>query len=171
MSLSGRSNVTFDPKVCHFTTVPMILYPPKVSSEHLVDDVGTSVNHHRNDPKVTILIKSAAFSSKTGASCAISTLYFPILPSYFSILRLYFLLVSCSNFSDVSDVIIWYFKKSTRTARVRYAREFRNPLSQRHSSLFFCILSLCQLKAFSYSMQRYNIFKPNPNISSKKRRP
>ena len=62
MSLSGRSNVTFDPKVRHFTTVPMILYPPKVSSEHLVDDVGTSVNHHRNDPKVTILTKSAAFS-------------------------------------------------------------------------------------------------------------
>ena len=121
MSLSGRSNVTFDPKVCHFTTVPMILYPPKVSSEHLVDDVGASVNHHRNDPKVTILTKSTAFSLKIGASCAISTLYFPILPPYFSILppyfsilppyfsilRLYFLLVSCSNFSDVSDVIIW----------------------------------------------------------------
>ena len=62
--LSGRSNVTFAPKVCHFTIVPMILYPPKVSSEHLVDDVGTSVNHHRNDPKVTILTKSTAFSSK-----------------------------------------------------------------------------------------------------------
>ena len=45
-------------------TVPMILYPPKVSSEHLVDDVGTRVNHHRNDPKVIILTKSAAFSSK-----------------------------------------------------------------------------------------------------------
>ena len=59
MSLSGRSNVTFDPKVCHFTTVPMILYPPKVSSEHLEDDVGTSVNHHRNDPKLTILTKNA----------------------------------------------------------------------------------------------------------------
>ena len=33
---------------------------------------------------------------------------------------------------------------------------------------FYCILSLCHLKAFSYSMQRYNIFKPNPNISRKK---
>ena len=36
----------------------MILYTPKVSSEHLEDDVGTSVNHHRNDPKVTYLINT-----------------------------------------------------------------------------------------------------------------
>ena len=33
---------------------------------------------------------------------------------------------------------------------------------------FYCILSLYHLKAFSYSMQRYNIFKANPNISKKK---
>ena len=51
MSLSGRSNVTFDPKVRHFTTVPMILYPPKVSSEHLVDDVGTSVKPSSERPE------------------------------------------------------------------------------------------------------------------------
>ena len=36
----------------------MIVYPCKVSSEYLVDDVGTSVNHHRNDPKVTYLINT-----------------------------------------------------------------------------------------------------------------
>lgn len=41
MSLSGRSKVTFAPKVSHFATVPMILYPPKVSLGHLVDDFGT----------------------------------------------------------------------------------------------------------------------------------
>ena len=50
-SLSGRSDVIFTPKVRHFTTVPMIVYPSKVSSEHLVDDVGTGLNHHRSDPK------------------------------------------------------------------------------------------------------------------------
>ena len=65
--LSGRSDVIFDPKVSHFATVPTILYTPKVSSEHLVDDCGTGLNHHRNDPKVTILAKNADFSSKSGS--------------------------------------------------------------------------------------------------------
>jgi len=58
----------------------MILYPPKVSSEHLEDDVGTSVNHHRNDPKVTILTKSTAFSFK----CFIIILIFRAKVSYYS---------------------------------------------------------------------------------------
>ena len=57
----GRPNVIFDPKMRYFTVVPMILYPPKVSSEHLVDDVGSGLNQRRSDPKPT---------------------YFPILRSY-----------------------------------------------------------------------------------------
>ena len=57
--LSGRSEVIFDPKVSHFATVPTILYPPKVSSEHLVDDCGTGLNHHRSDPKPILLAKNA----------------------------------------------------------------------------------------------------------------
>ena len=33
----------------------MILYPPKVSSERVVDDVGTNRNKRRHGSKVTIL--------------------------------------------------------------------------------------------------------------------
>ena len=62
--LLSLSEVIFDPKVSHFATVPTILYPPKVSSEHLVDDCRTGLNHHRSDPKPIILIKNADFSSK-----------------------------------------------------------------------------------------------------------
>ena len=62
--LLSLSEVIFDPKVSHFATVPTILYPPKVSSEHLVDDCRTGLNHHRSDPKPIILIKNDDFLSK-----------------------------------------------------------------------------------------------------------
>ena len=54
----------------------MILYPPKVSSEHFVVDVGTPRNHHRNNSKVIYFRKTLArtyrnysenFSSRTYA--------------------------------------------------------------------------------------------------------
>ena len=40
MSLWGRFDVIYDLKVSHLATVPMILYTPKASSEHFVDDCG-----------------------------------------------------------------------------------------------------------------------------------
>ena len=39
--LYSRSEAIFDPKVSHFTTIPKSLYPPKLTSERAVDDVGT----------------------------------------------------------------------------------------------------------------------------------
>ena len=53
MSLSGRANVTFALKMSHLATVPMLLYRGKVTAEHLIDDCGTPLNHHRNKSKVT----------------------------------------------------------------------------------------------------------------------
>ena len=41
MSLFGRPERSYHPKVRHFAVVDAILYPPKVSSERVVDDVGT----------------------------------------------------------------------------------------------------------------------------------
>jgi len=48
MSLSGRPRRFFHPKERHFAVVDAILYPPKVSSERVVDDVGTDENKRRN---------------------------------------------------------------------------------------------------------------------------
>ena len=48
MSLSGRPGRFFHPKERHFAVVDAILYPPKVSSERVVDDVGTDGNKRRN---------------------------------------------------------------------------------------------------------------------------
>ena len=44
MSLSGRSEVIFDPKKSHFTTVPKSVYRGKVTWERAVDDLGTGGN-------------------------------------------------------------------------------------------------------------------------------
>ena len=44
MSLWGRPGRFFHPKERHFAVVDAILYPPKVSSERVVDDVGTDGN-------------------------------------------------------------------------------------------------------------------------------
>ena len=41
ISLFGRPERSYHPKVRHFAVVDAILYPPKVSSERVVDDVGT----------------------------------------------------------------------------------------------------------------------------------
>ena len=58
MSLSGRSEVTLRLKVSHFATVPTLVYRGKVTSEDLVDGFGTTLNHRRNDPKLTFLCHS-----------------------------------------------------------------------------------------------------------------
>ena len=51
----------------HFATVSKSVYRGKVTSEYLVDDFETTLNHHRNDPKPIILIKNVGFSSKIGS--------------------------------------------------------------------------------------------------------
>ena len=53
MSLWGRPGRFFHPRERHsrerhFAVVDAILYPPKVSSERVADDVGTDGNKHRN---------------------------------------------------------------------------------------------------------------------------
>jgi len=55
MSLFGRPERSYHPKVRHFAVVDAILYPPKVSSERVVDDVGTDGNNRRNGSKVPYL--------------------------------------------------------------------------------------------------------------------
>ncbi len=54
MSLSGRSEVIFDPKGSHFTTVPKSVYRGKVTWERAVDDLGTSCRWLRNGWKLTL---------------------------------------------------------------------------------------------------------------------
>ena len=51
----GRPERSFHSKVRHFWSVVTILYPPKVSSERVVDDVGTNGNKRRNGSKVSPL--------------------------------------------------------------------------------------------------------------------
>lgn len=51
----GLSAVIFNSKMTQFVAVPILLCPPKVTSEQVVDDFGTSGNQHRNDLKVTCL--------------------------------------------------------------------------------------------------------------------
>ena len=48
MSLYGRPDRFFHPKERHFAVEDAILYPPKVSSERVVDDVGTDGNKRWN---------------------------------------------------------------------------------------------------------------------------
>ena len=55
ISLCGRPERSYRPKVRHFAVVDAILYPPKVSSERVVDDVGTDGNNRRNGSKVSFL--------------------------------------------------------------------------------------------------------------------
>ena len=55
ISLCGRPERSYHPKVRHFAVVDAILYPPKVSSERVVDDVGTDGNNRRNGSKVSFL--------------------------------------------------------------------------------------------------------------------
>ena len=55
MSLFGRPERSYHPKLRHFAVVDAILYPPKVSSERVVDDVGTDGNNRRNGSKVPYL--------------------------------------------------------------------------------------------------------------------
>jgi hypothetical protein len=55
ISLLGRPERSYHPKVRHFAVVDAILYPPKVSSERVVDDVGTDGNNRRNGSKVPYL--------------------------------------------------------------------------------------------------------------------
>ena len=55
MSLFGRPERSYHPKVRHFAVVDAILYPPKVSSERVVDDVGTDGNNRWNGSKVPYL--------------------------------------------------------------------------------------------------------------------
>ena len=51
----GRPERSFHSKVRHFWSVVTILYPPKVSSERVVDDVGRDGNKRRNGSKVSPL--------------------------------------------------------------------------------------------------------------------
>ena len=55
MSLSGRSERSYRPKIRHFAVVDAILYSPKVSSERVIDDIGTDENNRRNGSKVLAL--------------------------------------------------------------------------------------------------------------------
>ena len=55
ISLLDRPERSYRPKVRHFAVVDAILYPPKVSSERVVDDVGTDGNNRRNGSKVPYL--------------------------------------------------------------------------------------------------------------------
>ena len=55
ISLFGRPERSYRPKARHFAVVDAILYPPKVSSERVVDDVGTDGNNRRNGSKVPYL--------------------------------------------------------------------------------------------------------------------
>ena len=55
ISLCGRPERSYRPKVRHFAVVDAILYPPKVSSEQVVDDVGTDGNNRRNGSKASSL--------------------------------------------------------------------------------------------------------------------
>ena len=48
MSLWGRPGRSFHPRERHFAVVDAILYPPKVSSERVADDVGTDGNKRWN---------------------------------------------------------------------------------------------------------------------------
>ena len=81
MSLSGRCERSLQSFVRHFAVVVMIPYPPKVSSEHFIDDVGTPRNCHRNNSKVIYFRKTLArtyrnysgnFSSRTYARKSLS---------------------------------------------------------------------------------------------------
>ena len=53
-SLYGRSDVIFGCFQRHLRPVPMMVYPPKVSSERPQDAIGTCGRNVRNDPKVTV---------------------------------------------------------------------------------------------------------------------
>ena len=55
ISLLDRPERSYRPKVRHFAVVDAILYPPKVSSEQVVDDVGTDGNNRRNGSKASFL--------------------------------------------------------------------------------------------------------------------
>ena len=55
ISLLDRPERSYHPKARHFAVVDAILYPPKVSSEQVVDDVGTDGNNRRNGSKVSFL--------------------------------------------------------------------------------------------------------------------
>ena len=55
ISLLDRPERSYRPKARHFAVVDAILYPPKVSSERVVDDVGTDGNNRRNGSKVPYL--------------------------------------------------------------------------------------------------------------------
>jgi hypothetical protein len=46
MSLLGRPRRFFHPRERHFAVVDAILYPPKVSSERVENDVGTDGKPH-----------------------------------------------------------------------------------------------------------------------------
>ena len=69
-SLSGRSWRSFDPFQWHFAVVPTSLYPPKVTSERVVDAIGTPARWLRNDPKVTYLSQEHVLSLADGADDA-----------------------------------------------------------------------------------------------------
>ena len=70
MSLSGRSERFYHPKVRHFAIVDAILSPPKVSSERVVDDVGTDENNRRNGSKVLALWLTLTYN--VSYSCCMS---------------------------------------------------------------------------------------------------
>jgi hypothetical protein len=70
MSLSGRSERFYHPKVRHFAIVDAILYPPKVSSKRVVDDIGTDENNRRNGSKVLALWLTLTFN--VSYSCCMS---------------------------------------------------------------------------------------------------
>ena len=70
MSLSGRSERFYHPKVRHFAIVDAILYPPKVSSERVIDDIGTDENNRRNGSKVLALWLTLTYN--VSYSCCMS---------------------------------------------------------------------------------------------------
>ena len=55
MSLSGRPRRCYHPKASHLAVVDESLYPPKVTSERVLDDFGTDGNKRRNGSKVMSL--------------------------------------------------------------------------------------------------------------------
>ena len=56
ISPMGRSWRSFHPKVSHLAVVDESLYPPKLTSERVVDDCGTGRNKRRNGSNLTSYI-------------------------------------------------------------------------------------------------------------------
>ena len=83
MSLFDRPERSYHPKVRHFAVVDAILYPPKVSSEQVVDDVGTDGNNRRNGSKVSFLWLTCLNTCKITKIGKGTSPFFPVLPHSF----------------------------------------------------------------------------------------